>query len=263
MSHLNITVIGGGSLGTSLAFLLSGLTGESVTVIEMEDEVGRNYSGRNEGIVHRPFFLPPGAADLTAATWINSYEAWREASMYFSGSWVVRGMLYIAQNEEQAKSLDVYRRWGVSHGMSEDELLVLEGDEISRIEDGVTGDAALFSRSEGSVSYARLLKGLAGLAEEQGCRFVYGCRAKVTKRARRTLVTCGEHELETDLLINSAGGSSLDILKQTGKGEDLTELYAGGVYYRLSTRPVKERLWEKALVGQVVQYYRPDRWYPL
>ncbi len=149
-------------------------------------------------------------------------------------------MLYLAQNEEQARSLDEYRRWGVSHGMKEDELLVLAGDEISKIEDGVTGDAALFSRSEGSVSYARLLEGLAGLANEQGCRFVYGCRAKIIKRAGRTHVACGEHELETDLLINSAGGSSLEILKQAGRGEDLTELYAGGVYYRLSSRVIKE-----------------------
>src|SRR3989338_8225392 len=56
----DFAIIGGGILGTALAYQLSKESdGTKIAVLEKENEVAQHTSGRNTGVLHRPFYLDP------------------------------------------------------------------------------------------------------------------------------------------------------------------------------------------------------------
>ncbi|HEY7507428.1 MAG TPA: FAD-dependent oxidoreductase, partial [Nitrososphaera sp.] len=61
MSDFQVAVIGGGVLGTSIAYFLSAHTAdpESVVLIEQEKNIAQHTSSRNTGKVHAPFLYDP------------------------------------------------------------------------------------------------------------------------------------------------------------------------------------------------------------
>lgn len=55
----SIAIVGGGILGTSIAYWLSSLYNDKVTVFEKELQLALHASSRNTGVVHQPFYLDP------------------------------------------------------------------------------------------------------------------------------------------------------------------------------------------------------------
>src|SRR5579885_3563097 len=55
----DITIIGAGILGTSLAYFLSHTTKKKILVLEQAPEVAYHTSKRNTGKVHAPFLYDP------------------------------------------------------------------------------------------------------------------------------------------------------------------------------------------------------------
>ncbi|HET7147749.1 MAG TPA: FAD-dependent oxidoreductase, partial [Candidatus Nitrosopolaris sp.] len=56
--HYNIAIIGGGILGTSIAYFLSSLASQSsnnILLIEQEENISLHSTARNTGKVHAPF----------------------------------------------------------------------------------------------------------------------------------------------------------------------------------------------------------------
>jgi len=233
-------VLGAGSLGVSIAYLLGALSNSRIILVEREREPAEHYSGRNEGIVHRPFFLPPKVADLTAASWNFSYQSWKEASLIISGEWKVRGMIYLAIKDNQITQLEEYKSWGLYHGMQEEELNIITGEEINRLEPEVKPLIALYSKTEANIDYKKIITGIADVAKREGIRVNYDCNANIVKNTMDyVMINCGHDTVKAKYLINAAGGNALKILNSIINNKEFTEIYAGGIYYKLKKNFIK------------------------
>ena len=59
MEPWDVTIVGGGVLGTSVAYWLANRYEGRIAVLEKEVDVAAHTSRRNTGVVHRPFYLDP------------------------------------------------------------------------------------------------------------------------------------------------------------------------------------------------------------
>jgi len=233
-------VLGAGSLGVSIAYLLGALSNSRVILVERESGSSEHYSGRNEGIVHRPFFLPPKVTDITGASWNFSYQAWKEASLTFSGEWKVRGMIYLAFKDYQATQLEEYITWGMYHGMEKEELTILTEEETNKQEQEVRPLMALYSKTEANIDYKKIIAGIVNVAKRIGIQVIFNCNANIVKDTMGfATITCGNNTIRAKYLINAAGGNALELFNSVSNNKEFTEIYAGGIYYRLNKNLIK------------------------
>src|SRR2546430_1593268 len=59
MEPWDVTIVGGGVLGTSVAYWLANRYEGRIAVLEKEVDVAAHTSRRDTGVVHRPFYLDP------------------------------------------------------------------------------------------------------------------------------------------------------------------------------------------------------------
>src|SRR5256886_17449845 len=59
MEPWDVTIVGGGVLGTSVAYWLPNCYEGRIAGLEKEVDVAAHTSRRNTGVVHRPFYLDP------------------------------------------------------------------------------------------------------------------------------------------------------------------------------------------------------------
>src|SRR3989442_15378491 len=59
MEPWDVVIIGGGILGTSVAYWIGNQYEGRIAVLEKEQDVAVHTSTRNTGVVHRPFYLDP------------------------------------------------------------------------------------------------------------------------------------------------------------------------------------------------------------
>ncbi len=77
MERADVAVVGGGILGTSVAFWLAARYDGRIVVLEREQAVAEHASRRNTGVVHRPFYLHPRKARVFARAASVSYHLWK------------------------------------------------------------------------------------------------------------------------------------------------------------------------------------------
>ncbi|TMI27432.1 FAD-dependent oxidoreductase [Candidatus Bathyarchaeota archaeon] len=73
----DVTIIGGGILGTSLSYWLANQYEGRVAVIEKEQQVAVHTSKRNTGVIHRPFYLDPVNRRVFARASQAAYGMWK------------------------------------------------------------------------------------------------------------------------------------------------------------------------------------------
>jgi len=211
-----IAIIGGGILGTSIAYWLSTLyKGGQIAVIEKENRVAPHTSGRNTGVIHRPFYLDPQKKKKFA-------QATNEV-----------GTLEIAFDADQVKTLEKYKKFSLENGMRDDEAEILTPDQIKKIEPNVKCAGAILCKTDTAVDYGLFTENLKQDAEANGVRFIFSNEIKNIEEKPNTLAlqsSSGEI-IQTQFLINCAGGNSVDIAHMMGAASDLTDLHFRGEYW--------------------------------
>jgi L-2-hydroxyglutarate oxidase len=228
-------VVGGGVLGVAVSHWLSSLYDCSIVLIEKESEVATQTTRRNTGLVHRPYYLNPEKKRLWAWSAEKSFHLWKRLSSKFGLPWNEVGTLMVATEDSQGATLRDYARWGVENGMSRDEYQLLDDKAVARAEPEVRCAGAILSRRDTSTDYEALTRAVWGMASENGVKLLASASAKkieerggkvVTSLADGRDVTCG-------LLINAAGGRSLDIAHMMGLAREYTDLHFRGEYWAL------------------------------
>jgi L-2-hydroxyglutarate oxidase len=233
----DIVVIGAGVLGVSTAFLLSEYLDARIAVVDREEEPARHASGRNTGVIHRPFHLDPGRRRLSAWASNASYVFWKSFSKIYGLPWNQVGTLKVAIEDKDLEELDKYLKWGEENGMERGEMELLDSSEVSRLEPEVRCRGALLIRSEASVDYGTYTRKLLELSISNGSIFIGG--AKVTRISEEDGVALTALErgkpirIYGKLLINAAGGESLKLAKQLELGKQYSVLYFRGDYWRV------------------------------
>ncbi len=233
MTKYDVAIIGGGILGTSISYWLSSLYDIQICVIEKEPQVAMHASSRNTGVVHSPFYLNPQKKQILARSAFLSYELWKIFAEKLGLPWKMVGTLEVALNEDQHMTLEKYMRWGVQNGIPESDLELLDRNEISRKEPNVSCHSALYCKRDVVVDYGIFTQELKKESQKNGTKFLLNHKVESIKaNDKESLITFqNNEELTSDLIINCAGGNSLDIAKKFGVAEEYSDLHFRGEYW--------------------------------
>ncbi|TLZ45607.1 MAG: FAD-dependent oxidoreductase [Methanobacteriota archaeon] len=256
MEPWDVTIVGGGVLGTSFAYWLAARYEGRIAVLEKEANVAAHTSRRNTGVVHRPFYLDPQARRVFARCAQVAYGMWKGYAERRRLPWRPIGTFEVATRPEGVGRLDKYFGWGLANGMGEDELQVLTAAEVRRHEPNVRSHGAIWSKTDTAVDYESFTKSVREDAEAAGARFLLGSEVAAVdvkadhlevrfaapdadlvyvdpRRRIRARISQGAEPLRTRFLLNCAGGNSIDLAHRLGVGLEYTDLHFRGEYWEI------------------------------
>src|SRR2546428_8406727 len=172
MEPWDVTIVGGGILGTSLAYWLANRYDGRIAVLEKESQVAMHTSRRNTGVVHRPFYLDPVGRKVFARSAQVAYGMWKTFAAERGLPWMPVGTFEVATRPEQVSHLEKYRTWGLANGMGEDELALRTPEEVRRLEPNVRCYGAIWSKTDTAVDYPAFTQALREEAERAGAKFL-------------------------------------------------------------------------------------------
>ena len=238
MSKFDIAIIGGGILGISISYWISSLYNVDQCVIEKETKVAMHASSRNTGVVHSPFYLNPQTKKILAKSALISYEMWEKLAQKARVPWKKTGVLELALDEDQHKSLEEYMKWGVKNGIPADDLELLDGKQVGTIEPNITCYSAVSCRREVSTDYGAFTEEVKKESQRHGTEFLFKKNVKsITKNPKNsTIIFDDGSSVTSDFVINCAGGNSLDIAQLLGLATEYSDLHFRGEYWIADTK---------------------------
>lgn len=257
MEPWDVTIVGGGILGTSLAYWLAQRYEGRIALLEREPGVALHTSHRNTGVIHRPFYLDPKGRRVVARCSQVAYGLWKEFAARRGLPWKTVSTLEVATSEDQVPRLEKYFDWGRANGMGEDELELLGPSQVQRLEPNVRCHGAIWSKTDTAVDYQEFTEALREDAERAGARFLLDAKVDridvagdvlevhvAPSRAReivaldprnriRVRASARREPIRTRFLMNAAGGHSIDIAHMLGVGTVFTDLHFRGEYWQV------------------------------
>jgi L-2-hydroxyglutarate oxidase len=236
LGRFDCVVVGGGVLGTTLAYWLSWRFQGSIAVIEAEEDVAVRTTGRNTGVIHRPFYLDPVRRRMFARSAQISYGCWKSYAEIRNLPWHECGTIEIATQEKELKTLEKYAKWSLENGMAPNEAELLTADQVKKIEPEVECKGAIFAKTDTSTDFGVFTRSMRQEAESNGAKFAF--KFDVVRAAFESdhvkLFSADGDVIEADKVINCAGGDSVDVAHFFGAGLGYTDLHFRGEYWRIS-----------------------------
>lgn len=237
MEETDVTIIGAGVVGLAIAAYVS-QSNKRVVVAEKNPTFGQETSSRNSEIVHSGIYYPPNS--LKARLCLEGrqllYKFCEEGNIPHKRF----GKLIVATNDKETAGLEDLIKRGEGNGV--EELSLLTGNEIKKIEPRISAVCAIYSPSTGIVDTHRLMKRLEHLAKDKGAIFAYGCEVIGIEKKEGGYqadirdTDGGRITLFSRVLINSAGLHSEKIARMAGldiKRFDYELHYSKGEYFRV------------------------------
>lgn len=233
MEKYDIAIIGGGLLGTCISYWISHLYDAKVVVIEKESDVGMHTSSRNTGVVHSPFYLDPYKKTKIAKAAYLSHEMWKTFAEKKKLSWKTVGTMEIALDETQHKILEKYMKWGPQNGMSEKDIELLSGNEVIKREPNIRCHSAIHCITDSVVDYGLFTRNLKEESQRNGTKFLLDRKLELVEILDDSpiLEFQNKEKITSKLVINCAGGYSLNVAKQFGLAHDYSSLHFRGEYW--------------------------------
>ena len=230
-----IVIIGAGILGLSVAYWICRVYDLSVVIIERESIVAYHASSRNTGVVHRPFYLNPTKKRLFIRSARKSYDFWRDFAKEKSIPWREVGTMEVATSERDIPILKQYMTWSKINEIDDSEVELLEGNEVNRLEPNIQCQGALFCKTDAVVDFGLLCNALKDDVQGHGVQLLMDTEVKQIENVgdKVHLTFAGGSTMEADILINCAGGNSLDIAKKMGLAKQYSALHFRGDYWKL------------------------------
>jgi len=233
MSKYDIAIIGGGILGTSISYWISSLYDVNMCVIEKESNVAMHASSRNTAVVHSPFYLNPKTKKVLAKSALISYEMWEKLAKKANVPWKKTGVLELALNEDQHKTLEEFMQWGDENGIPSKDLELLDGKQVSKMEPNVECYSAISCKREVSSDFGAFTNEIKKESEKQGTNFLLKKNVKDIKKNKKdsSIIFDDGSNVSANLVINCAGGNSLDIAQMLGLATEYSDLHFRGEYW--------------------------------
>ena len=233
MQHFDIAIIGGGILGTCISHWISSQYDVKICVIDKEPNVALHASSRNTGVVHSPFYLNPKTKKTLAKSALVSYGMWQSLAEETKTPWKQTGVLELALDENQNKSLKEYLTWGKENGIPSEDLEFLDGSDVSKLEPNVDCHSAIFCKREVSTNFGTFTNIIKQESAKNGTQFLFQKNVnKIEKIGNNSSITFDDGKrISTKFVINCAGGNSLDVAQMLDLATEYSDLHFRGEYW--------------------------------
>lgn len=231
-SDFNITIIGAGVVGLSIAAELS-KTFENIVVVEKHPKYGQETSSRNSEVIHSGIYYPTGS--LKAKLCLEGNKLLYEYCDKKDIAYKKCGKLIVATNAQEVKLLDRILEQSQINGVIDGQKITKE--EVCNIEPHVKAEAALHFPSTGIVDSFELMKQLQSEAINNGVIFAYASEIiAISKGGNYYKLTVKESQdnfiFSSNIVINAAGLHSDKIASLVGINTPKYELhYWKGEYF--------------------------------
>ena len=241
MEEVNITIIGAGVVGLSVAAKLSE-GHKDIFIIERNSSFGQETSSRNSEVIHAGIYYPKDS--LKAKTCVEGrrllYEFCKDNNIPHRKT----GKLIVAIDNNEIKYLEELYKNALDSGAGDLELL--SKADIKRFEPYAQAEQAIFSPSTGILDTHSFMKKLAGLFQGQGGQIAYNTQISAIRRPGGGFEivaqdrTGGEFRFISRILINCAGLDSDKIAAIAGLDKEEYKLKCcKGDYFRVHNSKAK------------------------
>jgi L-2-hydroxyglutarate oxidase len=231
-----VVIIGGGILGSTLAYWLSSRYEGSIAVLEKEQGIAPHASSHNSGVIHRPFYLHPEKRKLFAWAAQRSYALWKTYAEAKQLPWNEVGTIEVSTDDAGKEKLREYYTWALKNGMREEEIALLSPQEVHALEPQVSCTGGFLAKTDTSVDFGAFTKSVAKDAQSFGVDLLLGYKVdSMTIEKENVLLRCDDNTvLRARFLINCAGGNALRVAHLFGVARNFTDLNFRGEYWMLN-----------------------------
>ena len=216
MQTADVVIIGGGIVGSSIAYHLTAAGCRSVVVLERESAAGKGSTGKSMGGVRAQFSTP---VNIQMSLYSIPFYASFEERLGYPCDYRPQGYLFCATNERHMTYLRTNHEKQVALGLKD--VRLLKGDEIRAMFPQLRGDDIVggsFCATDGFVDPYSAMNGFMAWAADHGATLckntsVTGIVAD-QKGITGVETTCGA--LSTHKIVNCAGAWAGEIAKMAG-----------------------------------------------
>lgn len=244
-------IIGGGIVGTAVAYSLQQSAIKSVLVIEAEENLGFHQTGHNSGVIHSGIYYRPGSlkARLCSEGREMLYKFCEDNSIPCERC----GKIIVATEKDELPVLNEIEARGIANGIKGIKRLTREG--IIEHEPYSAGKEGLFVAETGVVDFSAITNKLRDLITENGGEVLTSCKFLHIVTESDLLVTeTTKGDFSCRLLINCGGLQSDRIAKKCGLNPDINIIPFRGEYYKIKK--------EKEYLVKNLIYPVPDPKFP-
>ncbi len=247
----NITIIGGGIVGTATALQILKKKKISLIIIEAENKLAAHQTGRNSGVIHSGLYYKPGS--LKAENCVEGrnllYRFCEENGIKFDRC----GKIVVAADQKEILALDELERRGKENGLKY--LKRLTKDGIKNYEPYAAGMEGLFVGETGIVDYTEVTGAYERIILNNGGEVKTNCKFLSLYKSKDELVlNTTQGEIHTKFLINCGGLQSDRIAALCGINTDIQIIPFRGEYYKIKK--------EKEYLVKNLIYPVPDPRFP-
>lgn len=244
MEKINITIIGAGVVGLSVAAELS-KSNDNVLLVERHGSFGRETSSRNSEVIHAGIYYEKDS--LKAKTCVQGNRLLYKLCAANNIPHKKLGKLIVATNKKEEAPLEKLIKKGEGNGVGG--LKLLKSKEIKSLGPSIKAAAAIYSPESGIIDTHSLMKHLEFAAKKNGADIAYivtvlgierkkGCYKINVRDSDRK-----EYVFESGIVINCAGLESDTIAGMLGialseNGYNLT--YCKGEYFRVADKKASQ-----------------------
>lgn len=247
----DITIVGGGIVGTATALSILKEKNVKLLLLEAESSLAAHQTGNNSGVIHSGLYYKPGSLKAANCTLGREmmYSFCEEHSLAFDRC----GKIVVATSSEEIPALNMLEERGRANGLIG--IKRLSESEIKEYEPHASGIDGLFVPQTGIVDYVAVTNKYADLIREKGGEIKTDSKLTSVKRDGNDLVLLTEHEeYRTKFIVNCGGLQSDRIAKLFGVDPKLQIIPFRGEYYQIKK--------EKQYLVKNLIYPVPDPQFP-
>ena len=214
MDEVKIAIIGAGVVGLAIAAELSRKFGD-IVVLERHNAFGQEISSRNSEVIHSGIYYPEGS--LKAKLCVEGAEQLYKICGQYSIPHRKLGKLIVATDQSELQRINELMKKGKKNNVKG--LVILNNDEVGKIEPHANAIAALYSPNTGIIDSHSLMKHFYNMAEDNGVLFAFNSEVNRLDKENDGFVVGiqqDDYQFRSKVVINCAGLSSDYIAKLAG-----------------------------------------------
>jgi sarcosine oxidase, subunit beta len=216
METADVVIVGGGIVGSSIAYHLTAAGCRNVLVIERETSQGKGSTGKSMGGVRAQFATP---VNIQMSLYSIPFYAAFEETLGYPCGYRPQGYLFVATRDSHMNYLRANLERQVALGLKTARLV--SADEIRTKYPQLRGDDIVggsFCSTDGFVDPYSAMNGFMSWAIEHGARVwknapVTGIKVE---RTRVTAVETTRGTVETPIVVNAAGAWAAEVATMAG-----------------------------------------------